>query len=155
MVVDDGSLLVDFTGSDPQGPHVVNCTYGVTASAVYNAIFQIVDNDVPHNEGAYRPMTVVAPPGTVTNVGEPAPSVGGNTETHPRLWSIVLGALSKAVPDLVAASSRRDGLQLPVRGRASRYRAVLRALPLRRGRMGRPTGSRRQRQLVHSQTGTA
>ena len=105
VVVDDGSLLVDFTGSDPQGPHVVNCTYGVTASAVYNAIFQLVDNDVPHNEGAYRPMTVVAPPGTVTNVGEPAPSVGGNTETHPRLWSIVLGALSKAVPDLVAAST--------------------------------------------------
>ena len=105
VVVEDGGLLVDFTGSDPQGPHVVNCTYGVTASSVYNAIFQIVDNDVPHNEGAYRPITVVAPPGTVTNVGEPAPSVGGNTETHPRLWSIVLGALSKAVPDLVAAST--------------------------------------------------
>ncbi len=105
VVVEDGGLLVDFTGSDPQGPHVVNCTYGVTASSVYNAIFQIVDNDVPHNEGAYRPITVVAPPGSVTNVGEPAPSVGGNTETHPRLWSIVLGALSKAVPDLVAAST--------------------------------------------------
>ncbi len=105
VVVEDGGLLVDFTGSDPQGPHVVNCTYGVTASSVYNAVFQIVDNDVPHNEGAYRPITVVAPPGTVTNVAEPAPSVGGNTETHPRLWSIVLGALSKAVPDLVAAST--------------------------------------------------
>ena len=105
VVVDGGSLLVDFTGSDPQGPHVVNCTYGVTASAVYNAIFQIVDNDVPHNEGAYRPITVVAPPGSVTNVVEPGASVGGNTETHPRLWSVVLGALAKAVPDRIAAST--------------------------------------------------
>ncbi len=105
IVVDDGSIIADFTGSDPQGPHVLNCTYGVTASGVYNAIFNLVDDDIPHNEGSYRPITVIAPPGTITNVIEPGASVGGNTETHPRLWEIVLGAMSRAVPDRVAAAT--------------------------------------------------
>ena len=105
IVVSDGSIIADFTGSDPQGPHVLNCTYGVTASAVYNAIFNLVDDDIPHNEGSYRPITIVAPPGTITNVMEPGASVGGNTETHPRMWEIVMGAMSSAVPDRVAAAT--------------------------------------------------
>ncbi len=105
LVVDGDAILADFTGSDPQGPHVLNCTYGVTASAVYNAIFNLVDDDIPHNDGAYRPITVVAPPGSITNVSEPGASVGGNTETHPRLWEIVLGALAKALPDRISAAT--------------------------------------------------
>jgi N-methylhydantoinase B/oxoprolinase/acetone carboxylase alpha subunit len=131
VVVDDGSLLVDFTGSDPQGPHVVNCTYGVTASAVYNAIFQLVDDDIPHNEGAYRPITVVAPPGTVTNVVEPAPSEG-RSRAGGRLH-------------------RRDRLQLSFRWGASRYREVLRALPLRWSGLGWSERRRRKQQFVHSE----
>ncbi|MDP6509326.1 MAG: hydantoinase B/oxoprolinase family protein [Chloroflexota bacterium] len=105
VVINGDSLIADFTGSDPQGPHVMNCTYGVTASAVYNAVLQIVDNDIPHNDGVYRPITVIAPPGTVVNVVEPGASVAGNTETHPRLWAIVLGALAQAVPDRASAST--------------------------------------------------
>ncbi len=105
VVIDGDSLIADFTGSDPQGPHVMNCTYGVAASAVYNAVLQIVDDDIPHNDGVYRPITVIAPPGTVVNVIEPGASVGGNTETHPRLWAIVLGALAQAVPERASAST--------------------------------------------------
>lgn len=105
VVVDGDSLIADFTGSDPQGPHVFNCTYGVAASAVYNAVLQLVDNDIPHNDGVYRPITVIAPPGTVANVVEPGASVAGNTETHPRLWNIVLGALSQAVPERTSAAT--------------------------------------------------
>ena len=82
-----------------------NCTYGVAASAVYNAVLQLVDNDIPHNDGVYRPITVIAPPGTVANVVEPGASVAGNTETHPRLWNIVLGALSQAVPERTSAAT--------------------------------------------------
>ncbi len=105
VVIDGDSLIADFTGSDPQGPHVMNCTYGVAASAVYSAVLQLVDNDIPHNDGVYRPITVIAPPGTVTNVIEPGASVAGNTETHPRLWAIVLGALAQAAPERAAAAT--------------------------------------------------
>ena len=105
LVVSDGSLVADFSDSDPQAQHVLNCTYGVTASGTYNAVFHFADNNVPHNDGAYRPITVIASPGTLTNVVHPGPCVGGNTETHPRVWGIVIGALSKAVPDRVSADT--------------------------------------------------
>jgi len=105
LIVDDGEIVADFTESDPQAPHVLNCTYGVTASGVYNAIFHFADNDVPHNDGAYRPITVIARPGSIVNVIHPGASVGGNTETHPRIWGIVMGALAQAVPERVSAAT--------------------------------------------------
>tara|TARA_B100001123_G_scaffold445633_1_gene597737 strand:+ start:899 stop:2911 length:2013 start_codon:yes stop_codon:yes gene_type:complete len=105
MSIQGDSVTADFTGTDPQGPHVLNCTYGVSASAIYNGIFNLVDNDIPHNDGAYRPITVISPPGSMVNVVEPGASVGGNTETHPRLWDIVMGAMAQAIPERVSAAT--------------------------------------------------
>ena len=105
LVVTDDHIIADFSESDPQAPHVLNCTYGVTASGVYNALFHCADNNLPHNDGAYRPITVIARPGSITNVTHPGASVGGNTETHPRIWGIVMGALAQAIPERVSAAT--------------------------------------------------
>ena len=104
LVVEDDELIADYSDSDPQAKGIMNCTYGVTASGTYNAVFHATDKEIPHNSGAYRPIKIIAPPGSIVNVQHPGPSVGGNTETHPRLVSIVLGALSQAVPERVAAA---------------------------------------------------
>jgi 5-oxoprolinase (ATP-hydrolysing)/N-methylhydantoinase B len=97
-------LVVDWTGSDPQVRGPINATYGVTAGAVYNAIFHLTDPGIPKNSGAYRPIHIIAPPGTVVNVVYPGPSVGGNTETHPKLADMVVAALAPALPERVAAA---------------------------------------------------
>jgi len=104
IIIDGETLIVDFSRSDPQARGPINATYGVTAGATYNAVFHVTDPDIPRNIGAYRPIKIIAPPGTVVNVTHPAPEVGGNTETHPRIWEILLGAFSKAIPEKVAAS---------------------------------------------------
>ena len=104
VIVDGDDLLVDYTGTDPQARGPINATYGVTASATYNAIFNITDPNIPRNAGCYQPIRIIAPPGTLVNVSYPGPSVGGNTETHPRIVEILFGALSQAVPHKVAAS---------------------------------------------------
>ena len=104
LVVRGDELIADYSASDAQARGIINCTYGVTASATYNGIFHATDKEIPHNSGAYRPIKIIAPPGSVVNVQHPGPSVGGNTETHPRIVDIVLGALSQAVPDRVAAA---------------------------------------------------
>ena len=104
LVVQDDELIADYSDSDPQAKGIVNCTYGVTASGTYNAVFHATDKEIPHNSGAYRPIKIIAPPGSIVNVKHPGPSVGGNTETHPRLVDMVLGALSKAVPEQVASA---------------------------------------------------
>ncbi len=97
-------LIVDWTGSSPQVRGPINATYGVTAGATYNAIFHVTDKDIPKNTGAYRPIHIIAPPGSVVNVVYPGPSVGGNTETHPKLADMVVGALAPALPHRVAAA---------------------------------------------------
>ena len=144
LIVDDGEIVADFTESDPQAAHVLNCTYGVTASGVYNAIFHFADNDVPHNDGAYRPITVIARPGSIVNVIHPGASVGGNTETHPRIWGIVMGALAQAVPERVSAATGGTSCNFLFGGTHPRHGPLLRALPLRRGRLGRSGRGRRQ-----------
>ena len=60
---------------------------------------------IPRNSGCYRPIRIIAPPGSVVNVVHPGPSVGGNTDLQPKLIDLLLAALSQAVPDRVAASS--------------------------------------------------
>ena len=41
MVVRDDEIIADFSESDPQAKGIVNATYGVTASATYNALFHV------------------------------------------------------------------------------------------------------------------
>jgi len=104
LIVRGDEILADYSRSDSQAIGCVNATYGVTASATYNAIFHIADNEIPHNAGCYRPIQIIAPPGSCVNVRHPGPSVAGNTETHPRIVDLILGALAQAIPDRVAAS---------------------------------------------------
>lgn len=104
VTVDDDELVVDWTGTDPQVRGPINATYGVTAGATYNAVFHLTDMGIPKNSGAYRPIRIIAPPGSAVNVVYPGPSVGGNTETHPKLADMVVAALGPALPDRVAAA---------------------------------------------------
>ncbi|MGE7907609.1 hydantoinase B/oxoprolinase family protein [Peribacillus sp. NPDC094092] len=103
VYVDDEEVIVDYTGTSPQARGPINATYGVSVSAAYNALLHITDPEIPKNSGCFRPIKVVAPPGTVVNVDFPAPEVGGNTETHPRIALAIIGAFSKAIPEKVMA----------------------------------------------------
>ena len=105
MVVKSEEVIVDFTGSDPQAAGAINCTYGVTASATYNALLQVTDATIPRNVGCYRPIKLLAPPGTVVNVSYPGPEVGGNSEIHGRIVDVLLACLSNAIPHRVAAAT--------------------------------------------------
>ena len=104
VVVDGDTVTCDFTGSSHEAAGPMNATYAVTASAVYNAFLHITDPTIPRNEGCYRPINVIAPPGTIVNCEFPAPLVGGNTEVSPRVTDIIFGALADALPDRIPAS---------------------------------------------------
>lgn len=104
LSVTDDEVIADFTGSAPQAVGPVNAIYAVTASAVYNAVLHLTDPTIPRNEGCYRPITVIAPPGTIVNCEFPAPVAGGNTETSPRITDMVFGALQHAIPDKIVAA---------------------------------------------------
>ncbi len=109
VFVQGDELIADFGGSDHQAKGPINATLGVTLGATYNAMLHMTDPSIPKNSGCFRPIKVVAPPGTVVNVNYPAPSVAGNTETHPRLVGIIFGAMSQCVPDRVMAAESATG----------------------------------------------
>jgi N-methylhydantoinase B len=100
----DEEIVVDFHRSDPQARGPINGVLSVAWSATYNAILNLTDPNIPRNSGAFRPIRIVAPPGSVVNCNFPAAEVGGNTETHIRICYAIIGALSKAIPDRVMAT---------------------------------------------------
>lgn len=104
VVIDGAEATVDYTGSDPQARGPVNATYGVAVSATCNAFLQVSGREIPRNAGAYGCIQTVAPPGSIVNVSFPGPSVGGNTETQPKLVGMLLGAFAEAMPERVMAA---------------------------------------------------
>jgi 5-oxoprolinase (ATP-hydrolysing) len=103
--VSDEEIVVDLSKSDKQAQGPINVTYVATAAASCTAVLQsICTRDVPLNTGTFRPIKVVAPPGTIVNPTFPAPSVAGNTEGQPRIIASVMGAMARALPDKVGAN---------------------------------------------------
>ena len=102
ITIGDGSIHVDFTGTDRQRRAPINATISSCESATYFAILSIIDPTIPANYGIYRPITIVAPEGTVVNALPPAPVVGRNAITH-TIVNCLMMALSQIVPERVTA----------------------------------------------------
>ena len=92
----DGMEL-DFSGSAPQHDGNLNCPLAVTLSACYFALRVLTDPDVPPCAGAYRPLTVSAPEGSLLNARSPAAVAAGNVETSSRVADLVLRAFGHAL----------------------------------------------------------
>jgi N-methylhydantoinase B len=99
-------LTLDFTGSADQHEGNLNCPLAVTRSACLFAVRVLTDPDIPPSAGAYRPIELVAPGGSILNArplpaegGRPArrPAVAaGNVETSSRVADLVLAAFGRA-----------------------------------------------------------
>jgi N-methylhydantoinase B len=95
--VSGDELTLDFTGTGDQHDGNLNCPLAVTRSACYFAIRVLTDPDIPANAGAYRPVEVIAPEGSLLNARSPAAVVGGNVETSSRVADVVLRAFGHAL----------------------------------------------------------
>ena len=95
--VEGDSVTLDFSGSAEQHDGNLNCPLAVTLSACYFALRVLTDPDVPPCAGAYRPVTVSAPDGTLLNARSPAAVAAGNVETSSRVADLVLGAFGHAL----------------------------------------------------------
>ena len=99
------SFHCDFTGTASQARGPMNAPLSVTTSVCNYVLLALAGGDVQPNSGAYRPLRVTAPEGTLVNPRYPAPVVAGNTEMSNRLVDLLLEALAPAVPDLAIGAS--------------------------------------------------
>ena len=105
LTVSRGHVTADYTGTDTQVTNPLNAVYGVTLSGVHYVTRTLTGDDVPANYGAFAPIRVTAPEGTILNPTFPHPVAGGNVETSQRNADLLYRAFSKAIPDNVPADS--------------------------------------------------
>jgi N-methylhydantoinase B len=86
----------DFTGTAPQHEGNLNCPLSVTRSACYFVVRCLTDPDLPASGGAYTPVAVRAPEGSLVNARPPAAVAAGNVETSCRIVDVCMLALGQA-----------------------------------------------------------
>ncbi len=106
LKIEDENVILDFTESDPQVMGSVNAVYSITLSAVLYVFRSLIEDNIPTNAGLLRPLKVKTKKGTIVDAEFPAPVAGGNVETSQRIVDVILGALSKAIPEKIPAASQ-------------------------------------------------
>ncbi len=92
------ALALDFEGTAEQVQGNLNCPLSVTKAACFYAVRVVCDPDAPPSAGAWRPVEVSAPLGSLVNARPPAAVVGGNVETSSRVADLVFAALAEFAP---------------------------------------------------------
>lgn len=102
ITVEDETITFDYSETDPQTDGFVNGTYTSSASATLLTFLQMVNPDMPHNDGMVRPINIIIPEGTILNAKYPAATTFGNHLCPPNADAI-MRALSRAIPDRITA----------------------------------------------------
>jgi N-methylhydantoinase B len=104
ITVSGSNLSIDYTGTSKQIDRGLNSVMNYTYAYSVYPIKCALDPMTPRNDGAYRPVTVTAPEGTILNPRFPAPCSARQLTGH-LLAGVIYRALAKAVPDKVIAES--------------------------------------------------
>jgi N-methylhydantoinase B len=88
---------IDFAGTAAQHEGNLNCPLAVTRSAADFVVRCVTDPDVPASGGAFAPVTVRAPEGSLVNARPPAAVAAGNVETSCRIADVLFAAFGQAV----------------------------------------------------------
>lgn len=100
-------VIIDFTGSDKQVRGFVNSALVTTKSAAYIALLWALSPAIPRNSGAFRPIEIIAPVGTVVNPAEPAPVTLSTLHCASEIISAILKACASAAPEKIPAGFGR------------------------------------------------
>ncbi len=96
-------MVVDWTGTNPQVKGAINNTLSFTKAASYTGVRSVLPAGIPNNEGVFRAIEVICPPGTVGNGVLPA-ACAARGLTGFRMVDCMFGALAMMLPDKVKAA---------------------------------------------------
>jgi N-methylhydantoinase B len=112
VTVGGDRLEVDFAGTAPQHDGNLNCPLSVTRSATYFVVRCLTDPDVPASAGAFTPIRIAAPLGSLVNARPGAAVAGGNVETSCRIVDVLFSALGQALPTPAQGQGTMNNLTL-------------------------------------------
>jgi N-methylhydantoinase B len=102
------TITVDLAGTSPQTAGPTNVGPAMAPTGAFTIIKSFLDPGADVNSGAFRPLTVITPPGTIVNAEPPAPC-GGMVEVKYCVESAVMGALAQALDGKVAGDLKGGG----------------------------------------------
>jgi N-methylhydantoinase B len=102
VTVKDKHITFDYSDTDAQTDGFVNGTYTSSASASILTFLQMVNPDIPHNEGMVKPIDIIIPEGTILNASYPKATTFGNHLCPPNADAIIR-ALAPVIPDRITA----------------------------------------------------
>jgi N-methylhydantoinase B len=102
ITVKDEEIIFDFSETSPQTNGFVNGTYTSSCSAITLTFLQMVNPNIPHNQGMIRPLTYIVPEGTILNASYPKATTFGN-HLCPQVADSIFKALGPAMPKRVTA----------------------------------------------------
>lgn len=101
ITIAGSDIRLDFE-APPQVRSGINITRTALLATVYYIVKSVVDPTVLPNAGLARPITVVAPDGSILSCAHPA-AVNGRVQTCQRVADLILGAFAQASPERVSA----------------------------------------------------
>ncbi|RMH51954.1 MAG: hydantoinase B/oxoprolinase family protein [Zetaproteobacteria bacterium] len=106
LTVSGTEATVDFTGTAPACAGPFNCPLAVTAAAVYYLFRCLMPPETPQTAAVFRPIRIIAEPGSLLHAVGDVAVAGGNVETSQRVVDLLLGALARALPGRMPAQSQ-------------------------------------------------
>jgi N-methylhydantoinase B len=121
VVVAGDRLTVDLAGTSPQTSGPTNVGPAMAPTGAFTIVKSFLDPGSEVNSGAFRPLTVLTPRGSIVNADPPAPC-GGMVEVKYCVESAVMGALAQALDGKVAGDLKGGGNHCYVGGPDPRTR---------------------------------
>ncbi|MFE5330523.1 hydantoinase B/oxoprolinase family protein [Embleya sp. NPDC056575] len=115
VIVEGSDMVYDFEGSSPQTRGPFNAVPAAIGAAAYLITKCVTDPDIPQNEGAFRPVKIKTPKGSVVNPEFPAPC-GARHYTVMRTADVLLSAMAKALPGRIPAQSNAHTTAVSISG---------------------------------------
>jgi N-methylhydantoinase B len=137
VVVEEHRMVIDFTNFAAQTAGSINTGPSGAVAIARNAFKCLTTPLEPVNEGHFRPLEVIAPPGRVVSALPPA-ACGWWARTTSSTIDAILKALSDAIPDQVPAGHFGDIPMCLINGYDLNGRRFVFFEPVPGGHGGRP-----------------
>ena len=105
VIIRDGRVRLDVSGSAAQLKSSINCTRAMTRCAITFVTRCLVDDRIPVNDGFLQRIDVTGPDGLACTAVRPAAVVGG-WELASRLTELIFLALHPALPERIPAAGK-------------------------------------------------
>jgi N-methylhydantoinase B len=107
IIVRGGDMAIDFSEISEQVGGSINSGESGAVAAARVAFKCLVSPFSPIDEGCFRPLKIVIPPGKILSATPPAP-VGNWSRTLPTVVDLIFKALAPALPDKLTAGHKGD-----------------------------------------------